>query len=421
MTRIRIVGGQLIETTGGDYNIYTKENIVYSAATTITETGVESGVSYGNPEKAPPLKEYILKGWWSDNKNNPIKEALIGDTIRFHIETKDIPDGDTVQFTVYDWDGMFNIDDKIDLVVAGTTTKSNKIKITGNKGYVEWKTGVGTQKIIEEEGDDEIELYVKCTYKTEIIDLPFSTDDYLSIFEKEILITVIVELPHSKESGWGAKGLAGHSAMAIGDRYFDYGPNNNPGTYSEKDYDADFNGDGDKIDDVYLASPSFKNSPGIPWWGSHIAYKKSIKPEDVTLTMVLDHIKLHWLGSYDPISRGYPDATYVYGTVHKIEFYVKESEANKMIKWWEERYKHLKIYSVYPWTGEQCTTTVKTAIQQAFPLKNFGPSVNYILDETQKPSGLLSELKKFVSTSKQNKGKKATFKVIKAESVDFKP
>lgn len=53
MTRIRIVGGKIIETTGGDYNIYTKENIVYSAATTITETGVEKGVSYGNPEKAP--------------------------------------------------------------------------------------------------------------------------------------------------------------------------------------------------------------------------------------------------------------------------------------------------------------------------------------------------------------------------------
>lgn len=53
MTKTRIIGGQLIETTGGDYNIYTKENIVYSAATTITETGVEKGVSYGDPEKAP--------------------------------------------------------------------------------------------------------------------------------------------------------------------------------------------------------------------------------------------------------------------------------------------------------------------------------------------------------------------------------
>lgn len=50
MTRTRIVGGRIIETTGGNYNIYTKESIIYSAATTITETGVENGVSYGIPE-----------------------------------------------------------------------------------------------------------------------------------------------------------------------------------------------------------------------------------------------------------------------------------------------------------------------------------------------------------------------------------
>ena len=409
MTRTRIVGGKITETTGGNYNIYTKESIVYSAASTISETGVESGVSYGSPEKAPPLKKNIIKGWWTDNKNNPIKEALIGDTIRFHIETKDIPDGENVTFTIYDWDGMLNIDDKVDLVISGTTSEANKIKITGNKGYVEWITGLGSQGMIEEEGDDEIELYVKCTYKAETIDLPISTDDYLILFEKEVLITVIVELPHSTETGWGAKGLAGHSAMAIGDRYFDYGPNNRAGTYSEKDYDADFNNDGDKVDDVYLASPSFKNSPGIPWWGNHIAKRKSITPNDVKLKDVLDHIKLHWK----------IDGTGIYGEVHKIEFYVKESEANKMIKWWEERYKHLKIYSVFPWTGEQCTTTVKTAIQEAFPLKKLGPSVNYIFDDTQKPSGLLSELKKFISTSKQHYDEKAKITILKQEDADW--
>lgn len=209
--------------------------------------------------------------------------------------------------------------------------------------------------------------------------------------------------------------------MAIGDRYFDYGPNNNPGKYSEMDYDADFNDDGDKLDLVQLDSPSFHNSPGMPWWGSHIASKMGIKPEDVTLQMVINHINLHWLGNYNTISNDYPDATYIYGTVNKIEFYVKESEAKKMTKWWEERYKHLKVYSVWSWTGEQCTTTVKTAIQEAFPFNYLGQNINYISDDTQKPSGLLSELKKFVSTSKQSKGTKAQIKVIKAESVDFKP
>lgn len=57
MTRIRIVGGKITETTGGDFNIYTKESIIYNAANTITETGVENGVSYsGKPKNAPIIK-----------------------------------------------------------------------------------------------------------------------------------------------------------------------------------------------------------------------------------------------------------------------------------------------------------------------------------------------------------------------------
>jgi len=50
MSKTTIVGGKIIETTGGDFNIYAKENIVYFAATTITETGVEKGVNFGEPQ-----------------------------------------------------------------------------------------------------------------------------------------------------------------------------------------------------------------------------------------------------------------------------------------------------------------------------------------------------------------------------------
>ena len=96
------------------------------------------------------------------------------------------------------------------------------------------------------------------------------------ILKKRLIITVLIELPHSKETWWGAKGLAGHSAMAIGERYFDYEPNNTPIIYNEKDYDSDFNNDGDKDNDVQLNEPSFMNSPGQPWWGTHIVQKKGI-------------------------------------------------------------------------------------------------------------------------------------------------
>ncbi|WP_136667924.1 hypothetical protein [Flavobacterium sp. H122] len=125
--------------------------------------------------------------------------------------------------------------------------------------------------------------------------------------------------------------------------------------------------------------------------------------------MVVKHIALDW----------YDDGTNIYGKVHKIEFYVKESEAKKMILWWEERYRHLKVYSVFPWTVEQCTTTVKSAIQEAFSFKIIGNNINYISDDTQKPSGLLSELTKFISTSKVHFGEKAKITILKQEDINW--
>ncbi len=58
MTKIRYVGGKIIETTNGDYTIYAKEDIVYNSNKSISFTG-ENGVSFGKPEK-PKFKERVV-------------------------------------------------------------------------------------------------------------------------------------------------------------------------------------------------------------------------------------------------------------------------------------------------------------------------------------------------------------------------
>lgn len=435
-----MAGGTITRVATGGFTSHSEtylENfneIIHSAGTKVIYNAEEQ--HYVDNWEEIAVGTHFIKGWWTDDKDKPIKKAYIGDTIRFHLETKDIKDGEEVNFTVYDWDGILNLDDKLSLIIKDTSSPYNTIRIKGNKGIIEWTTGSGTQKLIEEEGDNEVELYVSCYYKGEVIELPYNMDDYLIIYEKEVKITVFVELPHSyysifrKGEFLSAKGLAGHSAMAIGDRYFDYGPDYYTPIVNEKEYDYDFNNDGDKNDIIdleatdkngaplYELGPNF--APGMPWWGTFIASKKGIKPENVTLTMALAHIKLHWLGADDG-SGNYPDRTDIYGEVSQIEFYVKESEAGKMIKWWEERYKHLKLYSALPWEGEQCTTAVKTAIQEAFPLEYFGTSKNYISDDTQKPSGLLNELKKIKSTSKDHLNESAIITIVKNEALDFPP
>ncbi|WP_347220174.1 hypothetical protein [Chryseobacterium sp.] len=369
-------------------------------------------------------EKYFLNAWWSDLKGNNIKEATIGEYILFNIQMnpKIVPKDSVINITLKDWDGLVNPDDKIELIALKNSAKDksfhtlNTVKTDWNgKASVQIYLGEGFLPFIYNDGGVEIELYFECIYydknknKYETLDLPINKNDYLTVYEKETLITILVELPHSKETGWGAKGLAGHSAMAIGQKYFDYGPNKNKGKYFERDYDYDFNNDGDKDDVVELKNPDFMFSPGQSWWGTHIARRKNIDISEVTLDMVFDHIKLHWKN----------DKTSIYGEVHKIEFFATKSEGEKMIQWWENRYQYLKAYSVFPWEGEQCTTTVKTAIQYAYPFSLLKDAKNQIKDEIQAPGGLLKELKYFVSTSKKHFNMPAKDSIIKFESKDF--
>jgi uncharacterized repeat protein (TIGR01451 family) len=55
MSRTRIVGGTLTIITGGEHNIYSETDIVFTAGTTITETA-EGVISFGEP-KDPPKRE----------------------------------------------------------------------------------------------------------------------------------------------------------------------------------------------------------------------------------------------------------------------------------------------------------------------------------------------------------------------------
>lgn len=57
MSRVRIVGGTITKTTGGDHNIYSDGNIVYNSGTAVAETS-DVGIKYGEP-KNPPRQEIV--------------------------------------------------------------------------------------------------------------------------------------------------------------------------------------------------------------------------------------------------------------------------------------------------------------------------------------------------------------------------
>ncbi|GAA6765142.1 hypothetical protein AAFH68_10760 [Flavobacterium sp. CGRL1] len=55
MSRIRLVGGTITKTTGGDHNIYSEGNIVYNSGQAVTETS-DTGIKYGDPQDIPQRK-----------------------------------------------------------------------------------------------------------------------------------------------------------------------------------------------------------------------------------------------------------------------------------------------------------------------------------------------------------------------------
>jgi hypothetical protein len=86
MSRIRIVGGKIIKTTGGEHNMYSEGNIVFNANGAITETS-DVGITFGEPKEAPKLKMTDVKvtkveGPFDDERNL-IKDVKVGESYMY--------------------------------------------------------------------------------------------------------------------------------------------------------------------------------------------------------------------------------------------------------------------------------------------------------------------------------------------------
>ncbi|MDN3674490.1 hypothetical protein QWY99_15725 [Flavobacterium branchiarum] len=111
MSRIRIVGGTITKTTGGDHNIYTEGTITYTSGKTITETS-DVGITYGDYVAPPEIKHpKIVELQFIDDKDTVLKQSSIkdfggiratdffyGKKMKIKITTRDIKDGTKTNF-----------------------------------------------------------------------------------------------------------------------------------------------------------------------------------------------------------------------------------------------------------------------------------------------------------------------------------
>jgi hypothetical protein len=62
--------------------------------------------NHGEPKKEPKAGKYFVKSWWTNHKDEPIKRAIYGQKLHFHIgmDKAHAKSGDVVYFGLYDSD-----------------------------------------------------------------------------------------------------------------------------------------------------------------------------------------------------------------------------------------------------------------------------------------------------------------------------
>lgn len=150
--------------------------------------------NHGNP-KEPKAGRYFVKGWWTNHKDQPIKRAVYGQLLRFHIEmdNKYTKPGDVVYFSLFDSDmrsfgnDVIKVDDPISLVHTETKQPYTYEEVNADyKVIIEITADYDSlANALIKDNDSVYELYFRCSYvnngSMEHIELPCNFHDYLQL------------------------------------------------------------------------------------------------------------------------------------------------------------------------------------------------------------------------------------------------
>lgn len=173
------------------WTVYTDKFTAY--ANNGSHFTADKGTSFGEPKDAKTKGPYLIRGYWTDEKDNVITEALIGETVKFHVETKDIPDGGKIELLLFDDDSQNNesINDENAQQIPLYPTlngeanmkadESKFVIVSNNKAektiilneYFTWLTS--------QENDKTVELYFSCVYENQKERFPILFQDYLKV------------------------------------------------------------------------------------------------------------------------------------------------------------------------------------------------------------------------------------------------
>jgi len=294
----------------------------------------------------------ILNGWWENDKDEKITLSQECSDVKMVITTLNIDDGVQVEITIYK-----SIYLAIDDVIGTFTTTVNKNKASKLITLIEDKVVKEDNFAEETTGNNTMieELYfkVKITHKNGVHEktLPMMEEKYLKVVKQAVLVSIFVEFPvhtsinqkniDARDSNgsmdYGIRfndalqdmGLSGHAGIAIDGEYYDYGP-----------------------------SGSAMESPGTPWWDlhAHPNAKYILDLNDKDADRIRKQMKLTTGSSVlGDASQG----------ITETQVLVTKSQAKKIKAWWDDKYSNLGTYSLKPWAGQHCTSTVMESLQKA--------------------------------------------------------
>ncbi len=175
-------------TAAGVKNSYS--NTEYSAywRETFPQQKIEPTVQEEDKEKKTPK---ILNGWWSKDQfnNQKLKEAKLGDTVYFILETKDIDDGEKITLKLYEQDKNIFMRDFLDPDDDEFPEEEvvKKVTVHNNQATVELKLQESWEPMIVDDTDnafsldEQLELYWKVSYNDISKELPNKDNDYLRV------------------------------------------------------------------------------------------------------------------------------------------------------------------------------------------------------------------------------------------------
>ncbi|SHK24382.1 hypothetical protein [Chryseobacterium polytrichastri] len=221
-----MAGGKITRIIGGSNNIeceswtvYTNQFSVYAGQE--SHFTADEGTNFGDPKEAPTSYKYFEKGWWTNEDGQEIKEAQIGDRIKFHLKMKNIksPKGKKVNLELREWDDfdllMYIVSFMNKELVGHKNTKEyetiNLVSNTSNGNVVltDWELDENSEivvnllldedslsKMISNDEGRDLELFFRCRYidennLPEIAELPWETWNYLKVKPKPIVEPII--------------------------------------------------------------------------------------------------------------------------------------------------------------------------------------------------------------------------------------